>query len=152
MSSENPQDEIATALRQGILDTLAPFIDTNSRTLYAFLRRMVNRATTEQLLEVLDAAESFVLSTKVVAADARRLATNSGTDQNGPSALDRDDPLREVNPGSDASPHVLAPLLRELEQEAIGTGPTGGHEASVAGNGSSDRTLPTETVSEVRAR
>jgi hypothetical protein len=152
MSSESPPDEITTALRQGILDTLAPFIDTNSRTLYAFLRRMVNRATTEQLLEVLDAAESFVLSTKVVAADARRLATHSRSDQNGSGAFDRDDPVREVNPRGDAGSHVLAPLLHELEQEAIGTSPTGGHEASVAGNGRSDGTVTTETVSEVRAR
>lgn len=165
---DDPTEELASRMRQGILDSLRPFFvaeDQMSVMVFHTIKRMLQRADVVDLTNVLVSARSFIvemepylneyddLQRKVAEAfagsghtdddassDVGHDDSGSGGTDDGAGDSDREDTVREVNPSavSDTDVHGTIPDEGESSSDR--------HETTLAGATSSDGTESTETI------
>lgn len=148
-STSSETSDFLNNLRGGFIETLQPFLvtgDSFSSTTFRVICRLVNQASERQLVEVLEAARHFVdrmepyrnafydpdgnpEDTNTVGPSA-----NGQPDTDGQSPTDRDDTIREINPGGFPGQSVLSEVLETARQdEDILSYLSDRHEAEMAG-------------------
>jgi len=158
-SSQTSDDDFTNRIRAGILQTLQPFVadgDGFSHVLYSTIRKIVNRAEPEQLIEVLRAAAGFVHTTEPYLkeyeqAEAERLSSDGGGNGNGQSPTGGDDEIREIDTGGSVGPSVLTDVLHEVKNEpTLRQSVSDRYEAEMAGHESSDGKIHEKSLQAVR--
>lgn len=152
------EDDFAVALRAGIIQSLQPFMvgdDGFSRMLFGTLKRMLERADTKDLVNVLDSAsnfckemepfrdqyrqlESLEIPDDLTALDAGRVDTDSGSERDGSGDIGGSDEVREIDLASFLDPSLLASLSPD-EQAFIQQSISSRYEAEMESDESGNR-------------
>lgn len=133
-------------MRQGIINTLQPFVtgeDAMTGMITHTIRKMLQRATVEQLVEVLLSAKGFVDEMEPLlneATNARHVDADSGSDSDGSGTDSGGQSLREVDPISANHPAFLA----EVQRKVSGTG--SGYETPMEGDENRNGSTTQEAV------
>jgi hypothetical protein len=147
--SQEFEDDLTARMRDGIITTLSPFVtdDAMSGMLIHTVRRMLQRASIEQLIEVVQSADHFVTEMGPYLVeyygetpDAGHADTDSGSVTNGSRTDSGSESLREVDPIGADHPAFLEQVQRGVS--GIGSG----YETPVAGNEDRNGSVHSEAV------
>lgn len=123
LSSDSYEDQLAAKIREGIIKTLQPFLtlDEGMATMIRhMLLRALERASLENLFDVLRSAEYFVVTMKgemeiyVRSLDIGDIDTSSG-ENDGPGSDSGESSIREVDTASGDNNSILETLPGEVQ-------------------------------------